>query len=615
VCAFVFDCFVSMMRSHQPVRFDETWCQDLRDRKFTRDTLGRRGRLGGSFSRKCQSVPRSFRTITFLFFPKISVVIFVVTSTTTTTMPRQTENGGTMRALSYQSRINERDGDVESSLYFNESDEDEITFQSAADYAATHYPTSAEETTQYDDETTKYNDESTRHDDQTTRYDDQTCRFDDETTRFDDGSTGYDSERLTRHDDETTRNDDQFTGYDEETTRFDDETTRFDDRSSMYDYETTTTSYYERRRYNEGETSCSGQSTRFGDESTYDDLTTRYDDYSPRNDLYYDEETTRYDDHESSSGEEDDRAYQHSRESNHATRVPMPPGNDEGPPIPNDDDDDDSTDDPFGHPLEDPHYHARRPPATRPGAVAVVRRGYEQRDLDGDEEWDPTAPTPSHDMEEAASRNGSHNRTYIDATITPMRKEWCGMSTSKMLLYGGILVLVTGAACVSTGIAVVRKNIRPAAPSPTDICNFTDSAKPDAIVQCGCNGNMTGLPEAVLSSYEELKQSFIPTLFPGGFDYPTDSCEPQNAALLWLATDEQARSPESMRNRYLLSLLYTSWQGLGWENKAGWLSSDSECTWYGINCTNTLVSEINLFENRLSGELVTELGLFQDLRK
>ena len=47
----------------------------------------------------------------------------------------------------------------------------------------------------------------------------------------------------------------------------------------------------------------------------------------------------------------------------------------------------------------------------------------------------------------------------------------------------------------------------------------------------------------------------------------------------------------------------------------GWLSSAPECEWAGVNCTDTLVSGIDLFNNNLNGDLVRELGLFQDIRK
>ena len=317
-----------------------------------------------------------------------------------------------------------------------------------------------------------------------------------------------------------------------QSTQCDENTTRYDGRSALYEDEI---------------------------QQPVDELSTRFDDYTTRDTQYYDEETLRYGE-ESTAGQEDHAHYDH----DHTRNVPTkPPELNASPLMPLADDD--SIDDPFGHPLEDPYFYARRPPATTPGAVAVVRRGYEESDLHNDDEWDPTAPA---DMEEGPSRNESHARTYLDAAVTPVMKNLHDMSTRRMLTIAAIAFVILGGAGAGIAVALTDNNDSPAsapAPSPPmDICDFTNNANPDPIQQCACHGNISVLTDEVRATYDGLKETFIPSLFPEGFDYPTDSCEPPNAALIWLAAEEGDRPSESRRNRYLLSLLYPYWQGLEW---------------------------------------------------
>ena len=260
---------------------------------------------------------------------------------------------------------------------------------------------------------------------------------------------------------------------------------------------------------------------------------------------------------------------------------------------------------------DDPLF-SRRPPATTPGAVAVVRRGMELLDED---EWDPTEPQESDD--------DSESQTYLDASVAPrIMNNLHEMSNKQMLLYASIVVLILGGA--TAGIIIGLSNNGPDSyteptnytTAPVSRCDFTDMVQPNPILQCACDGKITVLTDNVRSNYTELKESFIPNLFPDeSFNYPIKSCEHQNAALLWLAMDAENQTQESMRNRYLLAVLYSYWRGLEWTDDEGWLTSASECTWSGITCSSTLVSEIDLHGNNLQGSLVTELGLFRDVRK
>lgn len=276
---------------------------------------------------------------------------------------------------------------------------------------------------------------------------------------------------------------------------------------------------------------------------------------------------------------------------------------------------DDDIENPFDHPLENPEYtHARRPPATTPGAIAVVRRGHEEQDLEDDQIWDPTAPV---DFEQPNPSTNRSSRTFIDAEVTVVRRTWYGMSARQAILVATLTFLIIAGAAAGIAVSVLKSKDDDEPPaSSQDDCDFSNVAQPNPIIQCACNGQITMLTDGLLLNYNELKQSFVPSVL-SSFEYPADSCEPQNAALLWLATDAaQGLSPESMRNRYLLSLMYAYWNGINWLQSDGWLSSESECSWHGINCTDAvLVDDINLYDNNVNGKLFTELGLFQNLGK
>jgi hypothetical protein len=105
---------------------------------------------------------------------------------------------------------------------------------------------------------------------------------------------------------------------------------------------------------------------------------------------------------------------------------------------------------------------------------------------------------------------------------------------------------------------------------------------------------------------------------------------PQYEALNWLVYDDAANldfelivSPERLLERFVIELLYFSTGGESWADSLGFLSASPVCRWNevekGVVCNRTVaesyptVAEIVLFENNLSGQLPTELGLLTKL--
>lgn len=52
-----------------------------------------------------------------------------------------------------------------------------------------------------------------------------------------------------------------------------------------------------------------------------------------------------------------------------------------------------------------------------------------------------------------------------------------------------------------------------------------------------------------------------------------------------------------------LVALYNATSGSTWHNRTGWLATDTPCTWHGVTCTNSHVTEITLSSNNLDGSL------------
>lgn len=64
-----------------------------------------------------------------------------------------------------------------------------------------------------------------------------------------------------------------------------------------------------------------------------------------------------------------------------------------------------------------------------------------------------------------------------------------------------------------------------------------------------------------------------------------------------------------------LVAFYADMGGTGWTNRSGWLATNTPCTWFGITCTDGHVTELELNENQLRGNLSGQLGNLWYLRR
>lgn len=64
---------------------------------------------------------------------------------------------------------------------------------------------------------------------------------------------------------------------------------------------------------------------------------------------------------------------------------------------------------------------------------------------------------------------------------------------------------------------------------------------------------------------------------------------------------------------YALQQLYTNTNGKSWTNNNNWFKSQYPCDWHGVRCENGRVTELDLENNNLQGEIPSELGALKDM--
>lgn len=63
-----------------------------------------------------------------------------------------------------------------------------------------------------------------------------------------------------------------------------------------------------------------------------------------------------------------------------------------------------------------------------------------------------------------------------------------------------------------------------------------------------------------------------------------------------------------------LETLYISTNGAQWKEKAGWTTTNTPCSWYGVTCQAGHVSQLDLNDNNLAGPLPAQLSSLTELR-
>jgi hypothetical protein len=114
-----------------------------------------------------------------------------------------------------------------------------------------------------------------------------------------------------------------------------------------------------------------------------------------------------------------------------------------------------------------------------------------------------------------------------------------------------------------------------------------------------------GLP-TISKKHEKSLQWMFTTIGPAKIVGST----PQNEAACWMFRQGKSVSPQ----RYALAVIYYSSKGDQWEVNTNWMTTKSECTWYGVFCNvfKTVV-ELDIAYIELKGLIPRELFLLSQV--
>jgi len=138
-------------------------------------------------------------------------------------------------------------------------------------------------------------------------------------------------------------------------------------------------------------------------------------------------------------------------------------------------------------------------------------------------------------------------------------------------------------------------------------CYFEDNILPNIINQCECFGSINSIPEDVENLYNPLRENIVNSLYNGVYANPANDCDPVNKALFWLSTGN-TRDAGDLYQRFILALTFFATNGTGWDSSNLWLSDESECMYYGVQCDGSFqVNSIELTTNNLFGSIPSEI--------
>ena len=145
-------------------------------------------------------------------------------------------------------------------------------------------------------------------------------------------------------------------------------------------------------------------------------------------------------------------------------------------------------------------------------------------------------------------------------------------------------------------------------------CYYDDNIQPHVISQCECYQTINIIADDTLALYEEIKQEINQQIYNGQYDPPASSCDAANQALIWLSSGN-TRDAGDLYQRYVAALTFIQMNGTKWDLNNMWLSDDSECTWFGMQCNNRYqVNNLAADNNNVMGSLPTELVHLESLQ-
>jgi len=271
-----------------------------------------------------------------------------------------------------------------------------------------------------------------------------------------------------------------------------------------------------------------------------------------------------------------------------------------------------------------------------PGAYAVTRTPVEEvHPVD----WDPTEQAPGGIIPESSSLSSIQgDRTFddelsvvdstqdahvVDAHVTPSTDK---PKNSRLYLF---IVLAFVFCCGISGILLAlllpKGSSSASASGTSDVAPSSDAdcdTSADPFLQCQACFHTVQSNAAVQEAYANLRSSGL-LAYLVDESVQMDSCAPVNIALVWVAAEIVAAdrkdielSPISISNRFVLAHSYLVWSGRNWKEKTNWLSSKSECDWYGVGCdSDGRITSLQLSSNNLQGTIENSLGALKGLQQ
>jgi len=154
----------------------------------------------------------------------------------------------------------------------------------------------------------------------------------------------------------------------------------------------------------------------------------------------------------------------------------------------------------------------------------------------------------------------------------------------------------------------------PMDPYIKDDCFFGDNIQPHVINQCECYQAIDVIADDITELYSQVRANINAEIYSGTFTEPANSCDPINQALYWLSSGD-TRDSGDLYQRYVMALTFIKMNGTDWDLNNLWLSDDSECIWFGLQCNSNF--QLNIFAldtNNVHGSIPTEISQIQSLR-
>jgi hypothetical protein len=274
---------------------------------------------------------------------------------------------------------------------------------------------------------------------------------------------------------------------------------------------------------------------------------------------------------------------------------------------------------------------------SRPGAYAMSRRArsivssvYSEDASSYDSPIPEVAVEEEGMLQEEHILNGEDDDIILvveDLSPAPAKKNvsWWILYIIMIIGVSGVVIMTVLLVTKSGDLAATGgSKEEPVADTTTGTrCDLIkDLSLEDPFLQCACFNRIEMKDEDVRETYDRLLSSGHIANYLGSSKLESDSCEPDNIAAVWVATNATyvqqnggVVETEDVSLRFALCALYASLKGQGWTSTSLWLSDNVVCEWHGVSCNEDgKVSLIDLSNNNLQGTLGSSIGLLYNLK-